>query len=492
MTNLHAKIYARRRYHTAGNNPKGARDQLERWRRNTSRVLTPLTFLSGATGLSGFFAMMQYKGNDVPTWLGLGTLFISLAAIVCSAIWVDHRRKSREYDLGGFGRWIITAFGLFYRYGNDPHRFVAWEEFRGVRFNSQKSQIYLETHDKPIVISVRIREKHDCTDFLPFLNLLVERLEKHSHLDSGTLESLIDLRDLHRKRVLFRELNPWAPLYSLAPLVFSSFLLFVMIAAGEIYAYSLGKPSIEIVWFRPCVLVIFCLSCAYGHLVDRRKCRLRERKINDIYNALTQPFSGEQKCDTESKKLQFEAAPRIITSQARKRLLFTWGTVMGWCFILFWGFLFFITSQEENARIADYVCLSTFAFLGFVVILYEWELGRKAIALLTNGYTATGRIRKCTPNRITVELSPEYGGCFTVMREAVLRNLQVGDPVTVFIDPQNPKRKIIYELTPTAVMYCQDTNSFDTNSRLPQLHWLFVMMFSVLVAYFVGLLKILN
>ena len=199
---LKTQLFARRRYHEAGNRPA---DTIEK-RQKRERIPTLLLWI-GAIVFTLFAVTLWIYAlirDPLLDWLTLPAGFSSLLSILLWLILLLDFLSTRQ----SCGRWIIAFDGIFYRYGKSPHRFVPLASLRNIRVKKSKngarffSSIVFDTDQEPLRIEGQTLADNKPTDFLPFLNYLIDRLTQ-SGWSSADLTPLLELQRFYQRRSIF-------------------------------------------------------------------------------------------------------------------------------------------------------------------------------------------------------------------------------------------------------------------------------------------------
>lgn len=489
------KLFERRDIHWMGEKTNGSLETLQWRRRNIPRILLAISMLTGLPGLTLLIYEMRHLQNvPLPMWTALFCFLLILVAIPCFAGFLDYRSFCREYDVHGFGYWVMSKKFIIHLFGDDPSRLLPWSEIRSVRLNKQKTQIFLETDGEPMVITCRMRnEPSKGTSFLPFLNSLVRRLGKYD----VDLSSLRELQDELRKDIITKEKEPHCSLVEL--LAFSSIPVLCMCAILIIDANILRDEDVSPFYRLQVMLglgVLFIATIPIGLRLGKSVRKRRERRIDDEYCRIMSmpPDSPIFKQPAPVSRWKLGNPPRTVTPAARRRLQFGWGAVIGGLILPIIGlFLLFILaahSSDETVQntLVGYFAVAMLGLLGFALLLNDRQKGKRFGDLFENGITHKSRVHEIGPMNIIVKTAPQWGGLVKVPKEDTLAPLSPGDRIMLFVDPQNPKRRIILEQATSNVFYDAESNSFDTRSKLPILQLPAAVLFGTMLVAWIVLL----
>jgi hypothetical protein len=179
------------------------------------------------------------------------------------------------------GRWIIAFDGIFYRYGKSPHRFVPFASLRNPRIEKPHSRfavIVFDTEQESLRIGKRADGDRNQTDFLPFLNYLIDRLKRMGWSDAD-LAPLLELQHFLQGQLVplgyFID-GGWA----MAACYFAPLFCIVL----PLYPFISAIPYPAIFWSLPvCGLVI----CLLGFALNSRLERWKNKKIDEKLRALS-------------------------------------------------------------------------------------------------------------------------------------------------------------------------------------------------------------
>ena len=182
-----------------------------------------------------------------------------------------------------FGRWIIVHAGIFHRYGKSPHRFAPFASLRSVRVERPKSPfavIVFETDHEPLRISGRNFSSNKSIshndDFLPFLNFLIDRLQRNGWNETG-IASLLDLQRRHQERQVWRRYFRYTEWLMMACYFFPLFCVL------PFYRYVCMVPYPAIIWVGIlCCLIVTVIGLALNSRCERWKNKKVAEKLRSI------------------------------------------------------------------------------------------------------------------------------------------------------------------------------------------------------------------
>lgn len=468
-------VFAKRRYHTAGNEKNGRWEKLRWHRQNDPPLLLGSTFLFGIPSLVIFVYVSGFEGAS--DWLLLLLPFLIMGTFASYMFYESANKLRKEYDVRGQGYWIIGIGGLIHYYGCEKRRFLPWNEITGVHLSPQKTQIFLETQNfpettnEPLVISSFPHQTgdNDTTPFLPFLNKLIGHLEPLGF-------DLTELRKLQaewRKADIRRTDFPSATncefiIGILVPLITAySTMLFSVLVLEKVIESEFLYLGIMI-----CLAGLFLVSAFVGIRLYRWAKEKTRQKVEKRYREILDPQEPETK--PSEKSVNFQPPPRTVTPAAKRRLCFGWMVLINGILAIFLLFLMFCVPEPNlrkyNALYGLFVIFA-FGFFGFVLVFGEWSMGKMYIDLLEKGTYLVGRFRKIGSYRITVEAPPGSKQFYTMSNEKEIRRTRLGEKAVLIVDPDKPKRYILQEQITRAISYDPETNTFDSRSRLPVFRW---------------------
>ncbi|MDR3111218.1 MAG: hypothetical protein LBU65_16240 [Planctomycetaceae bacterium] len=487
-------LFIKRRYHNVGNKPDETVESfLKKQRRWFQQTLAAgLSF--GMLGIIGVVLSFIYDLSNsqtsatvLATCLILGLAFCFMVAIPLIAGSVQLLGSYRRCSNGHLGRWVITLRGIYHRFGKSTPRFVAWADVHSVRYNDRKNQIVIETGDVSLVI-MRWLPDQECTRILPFLNKLLELLKPFQI----NTESLLSLQEKERKKLVVAQYSPVSEAINLLGLIvfystaaFSVGLLIVKLTHE--YIRSLGvEPEHEISWFG---VVLAWVLMPVAFVLWRKLKRFNRQKNDKIYQSL---LSGETvKNGINQFPSKFEMPPRTLTAAARRRIRFTWLSMLGLVLALLWVIFAMCDALSSDENIAANLIFLFFAFISTLLTIYVWSAAGKIIRLLEQGVAVRGILRNIAANQIKVKLFDEYSETLELTSEKMLLQEMVGQSVTAFINPDNLKDAIIFENNvPAVISYDITTNTFDTDSKLPYFQLPLCILFAVAIVFFIYLILV--
>jgi len=285
-TDLPSQLFARRRYHEAGNRRN---DTIEKWQKR-ERIGTLLLWIGAIVFTPIYIALWVYishcecePGEPAPWWFGISfvpSMLISLPS--CCGLFVKFLLPRPCY-----GRWIIAFDGLFYRYGKSPHRFVPLSSLRNLRVEKPKSLfavVVFDTDQEPLRIAERTdRKDKKPTEFLPFLNYLIDRL-KQIGWSNADLTPLLKLQRVFQGRYIERKIL-WYTDY----IIIACYLAPVFCVLPFLHGIA-TVPDPAILWVMAfCILVV----CSIGYALNSRLMRWENGKTDKILHSLAQERATE-------------------------------------------------------------------------------------------------------------------------------------------------------------------------------------------------------
>ena len=280
ISDLKTQLFARRRYHEAGNRQG---DTVEQWRKR-ERLMTLAIWIGAIVFMPIFIALWSYMDRHygprepLPLWLIL--LWFSVMVIALSScMYVPVFQFLRPRPC--YGRWIIAFGGIFYRYGKSPHRFVPLASLRNLRVEKLKSGfavIVFDTDQKPLRIAEQADGDRNRTVFLPFLNDLIDRL-KQMGWSNPDLTPLLKLQRVIQGRYVDRQYFLYTLYLMMACYIAPIFCVL------PFYSLITATPY-PAVWcvMAFCVLVV----CLIGYALNSRLECWKNKKIDEKLHSLAQ------------------------------------------------------------------------------------------------------------------------------------------------------------------------------------------------------------
>ena len=275
---LKTQLFARRRSHEAGNRPT---DTIEK-RRKRERMETLAIRIGAIVCTPIFITALVYichseTHESMPWWCLPSLFFAYLIGLPSWAFTIDRLVNPRP----SCGRWIIAFSGIFYRYGKSPHRFVPLDSLRNPRVEKPQSPfpvVIFDTDQEPLRIGEQIRADRKPTEFLPFLNYLIDRL-RQNEWSSTDLTPLLNLQQIHQRRVVHRQCF--------------QFTVWLMMACYFVpcFCVSSFSPLIHTVPYPAILWVLaFCILvvCFIGFALNSRLERWKNKKIDAMIQTLAE------------------------------------------------------------------------------------------------------------------------------------------------------------------------------------------------------------
>ena len=463
---LAKRLFERRYHHTVRYGDYETFEQLEKKCRNYCRTLLAVVMLIGLPSLLAILLAAICADSffsPLPDWVIVPFLLFMCIGFPSSVALLEHWRFRKECDIRGFGMWTVDKRHLSQFYGKETLS-CKLDSITNIRVNRRMSQIYFDTNDGQIIVSCRLANKRDSSQFLPFLNAIIERLSKYP----VDISPLLVVQETLRKNLIFcSELLRQYLWSQLAFVVAPLWIIAVLSTSVRDYIEVDGvTPTFEAIVLGGFLAIVLLLVAFFIYL--GRRINQRHKIFADkIYESLIAAPSVNKK----KKRSLFNAPPRIITVAARRRLRFGWGGLLGacmasllWCFIV--GIAVSIPELTVGERLYGYFFTSLFALLGVLIVICDRQKGNRYAHLLENGVTIYGRIKRISTFKITVRTSPEYGGMITLANDEDFCDLELGERVLIFIDPQDHTKRFLYKQATEAVFYDAATNTFDAKSRL--------------------------
>ena len=278
---LKSRLFARRRYHEAGNHPDGT---VEQWRKNEKigTVLVWIGVIVFTPILIALLVEMERHGPHAPLrslpWWWIPSLCFVMPISICSCCHVILRFVLPHPCLG---RWIIVNAGIFYRYGKSPRRFLPFSSLRNPRVEKPESLfavVVFDTDEEPLRIAAKADGDRNRIELLPFLNDLIERL-KQKGWATADLTPLLKLRRIIHGRLVEGARFPYSPWLSMA--CYYAALACVLL----FYPFICMVPYPAIVWVGA-----FCglVACLIGYTLNSRLEYWKNKKIDKILQELAQ------------------------------------------------------------------------------------------------------------------------------------------------------------------------------------------------------------
>ncbi len=280
---LKAEIFARRRFHQIGNRVDETLEQWHRRERGERTIVWIIAIISTPILITLLHYMHQTYGprEPLPFWFVVVSFPLIIASTSsCMMILVFFFLRPRE----SLGRWIIFGKGILHKYGKSPHRFVPFSSIRRIRVempNSRFSCIIFETASEPLRISECSSNANvgDTKEFLPFLNLLIERLQQDGS-NAVEIEKLTELHTIIRRRIVFLHCCQYYDWLMMAA-YFAPLLLVI-----PLYPF-IQKMEYPVIWFAVIAtcLLVFTLRSVLNAFVQRWK----NYRIDCIIESLSSP-----------------------------------------------------------------------------------------------------------------------------------------------------------------------------------------------------------
>ena len=274
---LRAQLFARRRFHEAGNYRDDTveklqkRQRLDKWGIWIWAIFIPLSI-----------SLMIYQGKIIglleplPIWWAYPLLIAHAASIGLGICFMVFLPIMFVRPSPCFGRWIIVNAGIFYRYGKSPHRFVPFSSLRNLRVEKPKSLytvVSFDTEGEPL----RIARWADGSgklplDFLPFLNLLIDHLRRNGWAETD-LEPLLKLQRILQGRRVERHCLQ----YTTWLMIIVAYVTPIWVLPFYHYISTFSYPAI--LW-----VVAFCvlITCLIFFALNSRLERWKNGKIDKI------------------------------------------------------------------------------------------------------------------------------------------------------------------------------------------------------------------
>lgn len=277
---LKSQLFSRRRYHEIGNRPDETVEQWQRRERWQWAITWGVAVVSTPIFIGLFWFMIRNYGprEQLPFWFLLAFYPVFLTSLPsCMMILCFSVLRPKESS----GRWIIFGQGIFYRYGKSSHTFIPFSEVYHIRVEKPRSGfscIVLETDSQTLRISERSSNARpgDTKDFLPFLNLLVERMRQFCPMDNET-ENPLELQTIIRRRITERYCCRIADYLVMAAYALPLLLLFPLYPLIQKVEY----PLIWGVMFGLCFPIV-TLGWLLNGFVERWKNRRIDRIIKSL------------------------------------------------------------------------------------------------------------------------------------------------------------------------------------------------------------------
>ena len=227
---LKSLLFSRRRFHQIGNRLNETVEQWQHRERLQWTVVWIIAIISTPIFIGLFWHMIQNYGprEPLPFWF-LFVFYPVLLTSLPSYMMILSFSILRPKD--SFGRWIVFGQGIFYRYGKSSHTFVPFSEIRSIRF----ACVVLETYSETLRISERSSSAHpgDTKDFLPFLNLLIDRMRQFCPANVE-IKKMVEQQTIIRQRITERYCCRSADYLMMAAYFLPLFLLCVRLGAQQL------------------------------------------------------------------------------------------------------------------------------------------------------------------------------------------------------------------------------------------------------------------
>jgi len=282
---LETELFACRRYYEVDNrrNDTVERRQKRDW--IIVRVIGMLAIVFTPITIALYVYMSQnYAPREPLPWqLGVSMYCVTLISVPSCMITISILVLPKPC----FGRWIIVHAGIFHRYGKSPHRFVPFSSLRSVRVERPKSQfavIVFETDHEPLRISERNfssnKPKPNDGDFLPFLNFLIDRLQRNDWNETA-MAPLLDRQRMYQERRVWRRYLRYTQWLTMTCYFLPLFCIL------PFYRYLCMVPYPAIKW----VVVLCCLVVALIGLALSSRCeRWTNKKVTEKLRAIKQEY----------------------------------------------------------------------------------------------------------------------------------------------------------------------------------------------------------
>ncbi len=490
LSALAADVLRIRRYHTVGDDPNDTSDAFQRRRRFRLWIFAPLSVLSALLLAAFFTVVCLYFPCNVPISLTLLCMVSAIGCCVFPTLTLEQLSKFRR------GRWIITQAGLFFRYGKDEHRFVCWNEISDVKL--VKGQVVsLTTANGVIGIPIGTnKERAVSTSFLPFLNMLVERLRPLPL----PIQPLLALRDKHRKGTIIGRLHPLLPVLLLVAPIFVAYI--GLFAGAFVLETLVFDEAVRQAW-KPAVLVFGAALFVGSGLWSWQRIKRLWKEADAVYEKLLNRPELVRAATTSrfDDPPVFGEPPRTVTPLARWRFLCRWETAALGAILSFVSLLVFVPifyammSEPTRMSFAHHPMGMTIVLLGLgstlllfgSLVLAMFSEYRTHAGFFANGRLLRGRVRKIShpQSTLSVVVVGEPNSPFTVPRPSV-KSIRLGDPVDFFNDPDNSKRTMRWTRLPRDVHYDVTTNTFDADT-FPLGSAFFIGLFSLTFLVEIGM-----
>ncbi len=483
ISELAFDVFRIRRYHTAGNNPNDTMAAFRRRHRLSGTVFTLFAIVFAAPSVLIVVEMVQ----NFPRQPDDGQLFAIPLGIL--ALFFGYLAFHHLFIRLNRGRWIITQAGLFHRYGKDQHRFLPWNAVVDVNLKKSRGVTVIRVSSVDAEIDIADRDANFSSEmpFLPFLNMLIERL-RSAPVD---LEPLKELRDRDRKRAVLRRTNPYLH-EKLSTIPGVAVLMTLYLAGPVLLLLQLPPEALQRCQpFIPVAAIAVGVVCGSVSLsILKRKCR----EADDLYRSLTEsPELVKAATKTENvEHSPFGEPPRTITRLARWRLLCRWhyipafGMALISLAIIVPGFfamlekpMKFNQMRHPGAIIGIMIFAGAIIALGGFLVWTTYRVNQQRMQLYANGRAVRGRIRNIEKKNsvLVVDAKGEPGSPFNA-RNMMKSDLCQGDVVDIFFDPSAPKEVTALIRLPHGVYYDFVTNTFDAET-LPAVTLIFVSLFAL-------------
>ena len=276
---LETDIFAHRRYFEIDHYQN---DTLEQ-RRKRERIGKWVCGILAIVFTPILIALFAYTGQNytfhepLPSWFDV--LFICVCSISMLSICLSMAFLVLPKQC--YGRWIIVNAGIFYRYGKSPHCFIPFSSLRNVHVERPKSSfavVVFETNQEPLRIAecTFSSSKRNSTDFLPFLNFLIDRLQQNGWKETD-LTPLLELQRKIQGRYI------WGRYFQYTQWLMLTCFMLPMLCVLPFYRFicMFSYPAIR--W----VVILCCLVVTLIGLVLNSRCeRWTNKKVAEKLRSL--------------------------------------------------------------------------------------------------------------------------------------------------------------------------------------------------------------
>jgi len=276
---LRAQLFARRRFHEAGNYRDDTveklkkRQRLEKWWMWAGAII----FMPISISLMVYLCRADDLLEPLPIWWAFPLLIAMIVPTSLGFCSTAYLIAMFVRPSPCFGRWIIVNAGIFYRYGKSPHRFVPFSSLRNLRVEKPKSLfavIVFDTDGEPFRIArwADGSGKLPRFDFLPFLNLLIDHLRRNGWAETD-LEPLLKLQRILQGRRVERHCLQ----YTTWLMIIVAYVTPIWVLPFYHYISTFSYPAI---WW----VVAFCvlITCLFFFALNSRLERWKNGKIDKI------------------------------------------------------------------------------------------------------------------------------------------------------------------------------------------------------------------